>query len=294
MVTEKGESASPKTYSQLYIAARRTLRDAGIEAFSLEARLLLAHAAGKTAAKLLQGMNLYASSEVEEKNAEFLRRRLDGEPVAYITGSWEFYGLPMVISPDVLIPRSDTEVLVDKALYLLKRRGSSARLLDLCTGSGCIGCAIARNLPASRAKLVDISRPALEIARKNVELSGLSDRVGIVETDIFDPPPLRLGSFDMIVSNPPYIATEEIKSLDRSVRDYEPASALDGGDDGLRFYREISSKWKTLLRPGGFLIFEIGETQAEDVIKIMRLNGFKGIECEKDTAGHDRVVSGKI
>lgn len=284
----------PKTYSQIYIGLRKTLREAGVDAFGLEARLILAHAAGKTTEKLLQGMSLYASDEVERRAEEYLGRRLNGEPVAYITGSWEFHGLPLEITPDVLIPRDDTEVLVDRALSLLRPRRRDARILDLCTGSGCIGCALAREMPQSRAVLVDISPAAIAVARRNIDKNGLDGRVVCVEADLMQSPPLRLGSFDMIVCNPPYIASGEIPTLDVSVRDYEPAGALDGGEDGLIFYRAVLGRWKELLRPASFLAFEIGETQAEAVVKMMRLAGFKSVEVDKDTAGHDRVVSGRI
>ncbi len=283
-----------KTYSQLYIDIRRRLRDAGIEAYGLEARLMVAHAADKTPAKLLQDLSLYTSDRVSELAESFLERRLAGEPVAYITESWEFYGLPMEITRDVLIPRADTEVLVDTALSLLRGRKNDARVLDLCTGSGCIGCAIAHELPASRAVLIDNSAEAVRLAKRNAALNGLDDRVLCVEADITEQPPIRLGSFDMIVCNPPYIRTDEIPSLDISVRDYEPVWALDGGSDGLDFYRAVLKRWKDLLRTASHLIFEVGETQADEVVKLMRLAGFKGMEKVPDTAGIERVVFGRI
>ena len=283
-----------KTYSQLYIDIRRRLRDAGIEAYGLEARLMVAHAADKTPAKLLQDLSLYTSDRVSELAESFLERRLAGEPVAYITESWEFYGLPMEITRDVLIPRADTEVLVDTALSLLRGRKNDARVLDLCTGSGCIGCAIAHELPASRAVLIDNSAEAVRLAKRNAALNGLDDRVLCVEADITEQPPIRLGSFDMIVCNPPYIRTDERPSLDISVRDYEPVWALDGGSDGLDFYRAVLKRWKDLLRTASHLIFEVGETQADEVVKLMRLAGFKGMEKVPDTAGIERVVFGRI
>ena len=283
-----------KTYSQLYIDIRRRLRDAGIEAYGLEARLMVAHAAEKTPAKLLQDLSLYTSDKVSEMAESFLERRLAGEPVAYITESWEFYGLPMEITRDVLIPRADTEVLVDTALSLLRGRKNDARVLDLCTGSGCVGCAIAHELPASRVVLIDNSPEAVNLAKRNAALNGLDDRVLCVEADINEQPPIRLGSFDMIVCNPPYIRTDEIPSLDISVRDYEPVWALDGGSDGLEFYRAVLKRWKDLLRSASHLIFEVGETQADDVVKLMRLAGFKGLEKVPDTAGIERVVFGRI
>ncbi len=282
-----------KTYSQLYIDCRRALKDAGIEAHSLESRLLICHAAGKTQAELLRDMPLYTSSEVEKTLEGYMERRLGGEPVAYITGKWEFYGLPLEITPDVLIPRSDTEVLVDKALELIRIRNSAPRVLDLCCGSGCIGLAMAHSLPESRVVMLDISREALEITRRNIRSNALSAHAVCMEADALTPPADNLGSFDLILSNPPYIASAEIETLDSSVRDFEPHSALDGGEDGLKFYRFIAKEWRRALRTGGWLIFEVGETQAADVMKILRLESYNNVDCVKDSAGIDRVVFGK-
>ena len=284
----------PKTYSQLYIDIRRRLRDSGVEAYNLEARLMVAHAANKPPAKLLQDMSLYTSDKVANLAESFLQRRLAGEPVAYITGSWEFFGLPMEITRDVLIPRDDTAVLVETALGILRGRKNDARVLDLCAGRGCVGCAIAHELPASRVVLIDNSAAALDVARRNIALNRLDERVLCVDSDVRQTPPLRLGSFDMIVCNPPYIKTAEIAALDASVKDYEPHSALDGGKDGLDFYRAVLTRWKDLLRTASHLAFEVGDGQADDVVRLMRLAGFKGVEKCLDTAGIERVVYGRI
>ncbi len=139
-----------KTYNELYLSTRNLLRQRGVESFNLEARLLVAQAAGKTPAELLRDMNLYTTDAVEAKVREYTQRRLDGEPVAYVTGFWEFYGLPMVVTPEVLIPRMDTELLVDTAKSLLTGRKMDARILDLCCGSGCIACAVGHEMPAAR------------------------------------------------------------------------------------------------------------------------------------------------
>ena len=280
----------PKTYNALYIDIRKRLRDAGVEAHSLEARLILSHAADKTTAALMRDMSLYTSDAVADKCEEYLARRLAGEPVAYITGSWEFYGLPMKVSRDVLIPRSDTEVLVETAVRLLNGRKNDARILDLCTGSGCIGCALAHELPASRVVMIDKSPMALRVAKDNAQMNGLSARAICIEADVMQPPPLRLGSFDMIVCNPPYIETGVIPALDSSVKDYEPHMALDGGEDGLDFYHAVLKQWSPLLRTASYMVFEVGETQADDVSRLMWLNGMKGVETVKDTAGIERVV----
>ena len=283
-----------KTYNDIYLAARNVLRQYGIEAYNLEARLLVAQAAGKSTSQLLRDMNLYASPTVESTVVDYTARRLRGEPVAYITGVWEFYGLPMTVTPDVLIPRMDTELLVDTAKELLIGRKMDARILDLCCGSGCIACAIGHELPATKLMAVDISASALEVCRKNVAANRLSSRVICMQADATVSPPMGVGQFDMIVSNPPYIPSGEIISLDGSVRDYEPIWALDGGSDGLLFYKSIIKFWKSLLRPGGYLLFEVGEGQAESVEEMLQNAGFISTQTRFDTLGVHRVVLGQI
>ncbi|NCB73900.1 MAG: peptide chain release factor N(5)-glutamine methyltransferase [Clostridia bacterium] len=284
----------PKTYNEIYIDARRKLRESGIEAASLETRLILAHASGKEMELLLRDMNLYTSDSVAEKVAEMVDRRLDGEPVAYITGSWEFYGLPLTVTKDVLIPRNDTELLVDTALHALRGRKMDARIIDLCTGSGCIGCAIAKELPASHVVLADLSRAALQVAKQNAQKLKLNPRVSCVELDARTAPPMMLGSFDLLVCNPPYIPKADIAGLDSSVKDFEPMSALDGGEDGLDFYRAIIEKWRNVVRLGGLMIFEVGIGQAIRVMELMEKAGLEDVSCAQDTQGIDRVVFGKI
>ena len=281
-----------KTYNELYIKARRAFRETGIRAFDLEARLILSYATGKSAEKLLRDMQLYTSADIEEQVEELIARRLNGEPVAYITGSWEFYGLPLEITPAVLIPRIDTELLAKAATELMSTN-SAARILDLCTGSGCVGCAIAHELPGSRVVLADVSPDALNVCKRNIILNDLNSAVTCLEADARSDPPPVIGSFDMIVSNPPYIPTGEIPNLDISVRDFEPVEALDGGTDGLDFYRAILAHWKEIIRDGGYIMFEVGADRAEDVRRLMRLAGVKNIMSAIDTIGVERVVWGK-
>lgn len=283
-----------RTYNDIYLSARNLLRQSGVEAFSLEAKLLVAGAAGKTTAQLLRDMSLYASNKIEDTVTEYIARRLRGEPVAYITGSWEFYGLPIVTTPDVLIPRMDTEKLVDTAKELLTGRKMNARILDLCCGSGCITCAIGHEMPATRLVAIDISANALEVCRRNIAAQKLISRVICMQADALSSPPLGIGEFDMIVSNPPYIASEEIKTLDVSVKDFEPVWALDGGEDGLKFYKAIIKYWKSLLRQGGYLLFEVGEGQAQAVQDMLSAAGFGYTDTRKDTLGIDRVVFGRM
>lgn len=278
----------------MYISLRNRLRDAGIEAAALEARLIAASAAGKSTEKLLRDMRYYATDEVERRAEEMVQRRLAGEPVAYITGVWEFRGLPMEVSRDVLIPRVDTEVLAETAIKYLKDTGRlDARVLDLCSGTGCIGCAIAAELPRVRVVLSDVSPEAMEISRRNVSRNGLDGRISFLPADVMKLPPLMTGSFDLVVSNPPYIPTMEILTLDPSVRDYEPVWALDGGEDGLDFYRAILKNWALVIRQGGELMFEVGEDQAERVKDLMRMAGLREARSFPDTQNIQRVVAAK-
>lgn len=283
----------PKTYNDIYFVVRNKLRESGVEAYGLEARTLLAAAAGKTTEQLLRDMYLYTSSEIETRTEEMLERRLKGEPLAYIAGSWEFYGLPFTVTPDVLIPRIDTEVLVACVVRAIRAFGMKGRVLDLCCGSGCIACAVASELPAARVVAADISLPALDIARKNIKDNKLASRIITIHADAKTWPPMSIGSFDVIASNPPYISSEEILTLDSSVRDHEPLGALDGGTDGLDFYRAIIKYWTITLRPNGMMMFEVGEGQADAVKKMLLGAGYVAVQTVKDTLGVERVVIGK-
>ena len=280
------------TYNNLYLDTRKRLKAAGVEMAQLEARELVCFAADKTREQFFRDLTLYASKEVEDRVEELTRRRLSGEPVAYIIGEWEFYGLPLDISREVLIPRSDTEVLAERAILLTRAAGDGARVLDLCAGSGCVGLAVAANAPDCRVVLADLSEGALRICKQNVRRNQLNARVTCVQADAMTAPAPALWDFDVIACNPPYIPTGDIAGLDRSVRDFEPRTALDGGADGLDFYRAVSARWGTALRLGGTLIFEVGIGQAPDVEQIMAQNGFENIVTHQDTRGIWRVVEG--
>ncbi len=268
------------------------LRNAGIETYSQEARLIVSSVSGKNQQEFLRDLRLYTSPSVEKKAVESAERRIAGEPIAYVLGEWEFYGLPLYVTKDVLIPRADTEIIVEAAVDLLTGSKMDARILDLCCGSGCITCAVAHELPASKIIAVDISHAALEVCRKNIALNRLSSRAICMQADATMNPPASLGAFDMIISNPPYIASSEIPELDSSVRDYEPVWALDGGEDGLRFYKGIIKYWKSLLKDDGCILFEVGEGQAEAVGEMLLSAGFRSVSYRKDTLGTDRVVIG--
>ena len=282
------------TYNDLYLDTRNLLRKAGVEMAQLEARELVCYAADKTREQFFRDATLYASSAVEQRVKELIDRRMKGEPVAYIIGEWEFYGLTLDVSRDVLIPRSDTELLAERAIELASAAGEGARVLDLCAGSGCIGLAVAQNAPNCRVVLADLSEAALRMCRSNVRRCGLNARVTCLIANALEAPAAALWDFDVIVCNPPYIASGDIPGLDTSVKDYEPVSALDGGADGLDFYRAIASRWGSALRLGGSLIFEVGIDQAADVEQILAENGFEHIKTTPDPAGIGRMVEGTI
>ena len=282
------------TYNNLYLDVRRRLKAAGVESAQLEARELVCYAADKTREQFLRDMPLYMSDAVEKRVHELVERRLAGEPVAYIIGEWEFYGLPLDISRDVRIPRIDSELLAERAILLARAVGEGVRVLDLCAGSGCIGLAVAANVPEARVMLADISEGALRVCKQNVRRTGLNARVTCLLADATQPPVPALWDFDVIVSNPPYIPTADLETLDVSVRDYEPRMALDGGKDGLDFYRAIAARWGSVLRPGGTLLFEVGAGQIGDVEMILVKHGFTDIKTYQDTAGIWRVAEGTL
>ena len=282
-----------RTINDLYLSTRRALRGAGVEGAELEAKLLLCHALSCTKEELLARMQMYAGESAQAALSAMTERRLQGEPVAYITGMWEFCGLPMEVSPAVLIPRSDTEVLVEEALRLLHaEHKADARILDLGCGSGCIGIALGHFLPGSRLTAVDVSPEAVEITKRNIRRNGLVRRSAVLEGNILEPPPMRMGEYDLLVSNPPYIRSDEIETLDVSVKDYEPRLALDGGEDGLKFYRSILSRWLSVLSDSGSVIMEIGEGQSEDVQELMRSAGLHEVRSAPDNYGTERIVIG--
>ena len=221
-----------------------------------------------------------------------MERRLKGEPVAYLIGEWEFYGLTLDVCRDVLIPRPDTETLVERGILFVRDLPDGTRVLDLCAGSGCVGLAVADNCPNTRVFLAEWWSDALRVCRQNILRCGLSQQATAVQADALEPPPRILRDFDLILCNPPYIPTLEIGRLDPSVRDYEPRMALDGGEDGLKFYRAIARKWKRALKGGGKLAFEVGYDQAPAVEYILAENGYTDIQTTMDPGMHWRVVEG--
>ena len=279
-----------KTYADLYLDARKALLPSeGMYAGNV-ARELVCAASGKTQEALIADRALYASEEICSRVETFVRRHLTGEPTAYILGQWDFYDMTLTVTPDVLIPRDDTmavtELAIKKALFLPQ----NPRVLDLCTGSGCIGLAVARRVKDAKITLADLSQEALRVARKNVTDLHLSGRVTCVQADVRKPAAPFLGKFHLIVSNPPYVTTEEMEKLDASVKDFEPHLALHGGEDGLDFYRAIVRNFTPALREGGFLALEFGMGQDPAVCAILEAADYKILELKEDNSGIVRAV----
>lgn len=256
----------------------------------LMARNLLCHVTGKTHEQILAQREMYAGEEACAQMETAVERVLKGEPLAYVLGQWEFFGLPLHITKDVLIPRDDTCAVTELAIHQALFLGTSPRILDLCTGSGCIGLAIASRVKDAKVTLADISKEAMAVAKKNIALNKMSGRVSCVQADALGKPSSFLGKFDMIVSNPPYITTQEMTELDDSVKDYEPHLALHGGTDGLDFYRNIAENYGAALKEGGYLCFEFGMGQGDAVCEILQMNGYTILERSRDYNDRERAV----
>jgi release factor glutamine methyltransferase len=266
------------------------LADGGIAEAAGDARFLLLGVLGlETRDLVLHGDRVLDPDEAASFDAT-LARRLAGEPVARILGAWEFWGLPFRLAPETLVPRPDTEILVEVALAAVADRTSPLRCLDLGTGSGCILTALLSELPGAFGIGVDRSEAAVAEARHNAAANGIGDRAAFFVGDWCD---AARGTFDLIVSNPPYIGRDVIATLQREVRDHDPIAALNGGPDGLQAYRRILDGIGTraLLAPGGTLAVEIGYDQAEPVRALAQAKGFSERGLTRDLAGHDRVLS---
>lgn len=280
-----------KTYSDLYLDARRALMTVeGQQTAGHLARNLLCFLSKKSYEALLADMDKYAGEAVCEGMEQAVSRLLQDEPLAYVLGEWSFYGMNLYVDSNVLIPRDDTCAVASLAIEKGLRFEQSPRVLDLCTGSGCIGLAIANRVKDARVTLVDLSREALAVAKKNVTRQKLSGRVACYQANALEPAPAFLGKFDLIVSNPPYITSDEMEQLPRSVRDYEPHLALHGGDDGLLFYREIIRNYTAAMKPCGYLCFEFGMNQGDDVCSLLEGNGYTVLERSKDYNDIERAV----
>jgi release factor glutamine methyltransferase len=271
-----------------YLAAK------GIESPRLSAELLLSHVLGLKRIELYTQFNRQVPQQQLDQLHELVKRAGLHEPVSYLTGKAEFYSIELDITADCMIPRPETELLVQRAIEYLRTRSGVQYVCDLCTGSGCIAVAIAKNFPDARITATDISAAALEVAARNVEKHRLTERVRLLRGDLFEPviQQLDVSQFDLIVCNPPYVSTAEYENLDKNIKDYEPESALLAGEDGMDVYRRIIEKVDEFLKPGAALMLEIGYAQGPAVTELLEQTGaFAEIKIEKDIHDNDRVVT---
>lgn len=284
-----------KTYRELYEEGRRILEQAGLPDAALDARFLLEEVCGTNLQTLLVFPEKKVTEEEVNQYRAFIQRRKDREPTAMILGEWDFMGLTFRLNKSTLIPEQDTEVLVETALEELKRRGpgeAPLRILDLCTGSGCILLSLLHELRNAGGLGTDLSEEALEAARENAVRLGLQERAAFRQGDLWEP--VGDERFDLIVSNPPYVPTDVIPMLEPEVRCGEPYAALDGGEDGLVFYRRILKEAAGHLKPSGIIIVESGFDEAAQIAALMQDQKLLGIRTVKDYGGLDRVVLGAL
>lgn len=279
------------TWREIRAMISRRLMEAGIEEFEYEAWVLMEWKLGVTRADYFMNPETEIDTEQQKRLEEVLRKREARAPLQYLMETCQFMGFDFYVDERVLIPRQDTEILVEQALSFLKKdreAGRPVKVLDLCTGSGCIGISVKLFCPEAEVVLSDVSPGALAVARRNARALGAE--VSFIEGSLFEN---IMEDYDYILSNPPYIPAKDMEGLMPEVRRHEPQLALDGGEDGLYFYREICREAGRHLRPGGRLIFEIGMEQGEDLKRLMRGQNMEEIRIEKDLAGLDRVALGR-
>lgn len=258
----------------------------------LDVELLLEKALGGVDRLYIHlNINKELTKEQEETFLQLMKDRLNGRPIAYIVGNREFMGLDFFVKEGVLIPRPDTEPLVEEVIELCKEK-EDVSILDIGTGSGAITVSLAKYIQKSKVTSFDISEIALEIGKKNAITNEVDSRIDFIKSDLFTSIKGKDIRFDVIVSNPPYIPKKDIETLHTQVKDYEPYNALEGGEDGLDFYRNITEQSLDYISKGGILAYEVGHDQAEDVSEIMKKNGYTNIYTKKDLQGIDRVVIG--
>ena len=276
--------------SELLAESREVLVKAAVEDGRLDARLIVEHFSGTSRTDMIARPAVQVDAQAVEAIRQALVRRVAGEPVHRIIGFREFYGLKLHLSPETLEPRPDTETLVDAILPYLRQlaaRQGACRILDLGTGTGAIALALLSELPGATALASDISADALATARRNAVENGLGERFTTIRSNWFED---ISGTFHVIVSNPPYISSKELETLQCEVRGHDPARALDGGPDGLEPYRVIAAQAKAYLETGGMVAVEFGHLQKEDVERIFAESGFRAIEARKDLGGRDRTL----
>ena len=279
-----------KTYTELYHEVRNELFETeGAEAPNV-ARELVCAASGQSPADIIAGRTRYADYQAMRRLREYVSRKKEGEPLAYILGEWDFCGMTLTVTPDVLIPRDDTMAVTELAMKKAMFLEQNPRILDLCAGTGCIGLAIAHRVKDARVTLGELSPGAIRVAKKNIADQKLTGRVSCMQVDAMRPAAKFLGMFDMIVSNPPYVTRAEMEELEPSVKNFEPHMALDGGEDGLDFYRAILENFSPALKPGGYVCFEFGMGQEDAVCQILRSHGYQVLQLREDARGVTRAV----
>ena len=289
------------TNGELFELIKNTLKAADIEDYLFDSKCIFEDIMHMSGTELMLHKNDIADKAAADKALQLAKRRSEGYPLQYLLGEWEFYGLKFKVGEGVLIPRPDTEVLVAEVIgFLGSENNSSPEIVDLCSGSGCIAISLKKNIPDAKVTAVEISSDAMPYLVKNIRLNDTD--VKIIKGDVMDGRLLENfrdeeseGDFrqvDCIVSNPPYLTAEEMSDLQTEVT-FEPASALDGGHDGLKFYRVISCLWKEILKDNGLLAFEIGYEQGEAVKELMLNTGYYDVKIIKDLGGNDRVVLGR-
>ena len=287
-----------RTYKELLEEGYQILNSAGIEEARLDAWLLLEFAADIKRAWYYAHMDETAETAVAEQYRQLCEKRAQHIPLQHLTGQAYFMGYEFYVDDRVLVPRQDTETLVEEAISHL-RELPAPKILDMCTGSGCILLSLLMELPQASGTGADVSTDALEVAKENTRRLGLEKRAELIQSDLFSADYFEKNSrkkcmeYDMLISNPPYIRTADIDGLMDEVRLHDPRLALDGKADGLYFYEKITEQAGKYLKPGGWLMYEIGCDQGMDVAEIMKKNGFEQIEIKKDLAGLDRVVTGR-
>lgn len=267
------------------------LKEENVESYILDCQLLLGKVLNLDRMSIILNRDMEVSEVHSEEYFKLVKQRKNSVPVKYLTGSAEFMGINFYITEGVLIPRPDTEILVEEAIKEIEKQ-RLVSVCDLCCGSGAIGLSIAKILDFTRVDLCDISETAELVTMENIERLHLSSRTRFIKSDLLSFAIRDNSRYDIIVSNPPYIRTEVIPTLMDDVKNHEPYIALWGGEDGLDFYRRITEQSRFVLRSGGTLAYEIGHDQANDVYNILLSNDFEGIRCIKDLAGLDRVIIG--
>jgi release factor glutamine methyltransferase len=265
-----------------------------IDSPRLSAELLLSHVLGLKRIDLYTQFDKTVGKDHLDRLRDLVKRAGQNEPVAYMTGKTGFYSLELNVTPDCMIPRPETELLVERAIEFLRKRTGPQFVCDLCTGCACIAVAIAKNFADAQIIATDICSAALSVAARNVEKYDLKERIKLLCGDLFEPivPQLDVGKFDLIVCNPPYVSAAEFEKLDRNIRGYEPKLALLAGDDGLNVYRRIVERVHEFLKAGAALMFEIGYAQGEAVKELLEHTGVFGeITVEKDFRDNDRIVT---